>query len=269
MKPPFGWAGSKMRCKEEIINEFPIVFGDYYEPFMGGCSAGLNLVCHKRIFKNLHLSDSNKHLVNCFRAIKDEPERVKKVLLNCLEKNSEEFYYEMRRNVANPSVFIYLMRACFSSLYRENQKGEFNTPYRKHDFIVMKRKIGMEVDSIDRCSEYLNKWNATIQCCDWEKGLTGVNSGDVVYLDPVYIPYTETGFVNYQKGGFNLDNHVYLNNYAKQLAIKGAHVFLSNSYTPMTVKIFGEPHKILNIGDSINANAVEKGKRLEGLWVYK
>jgi hypothetical protein len=37
----------------------------------------------------------------------------------------------------------------------------------------------------------------------------------------------------------------------------------------MTVKIFGEPSKILNIGDSINATAVEKGKRLEGLWIYK
>jgi DNA adenine methylase len=268
VKAPFGWAGSKMRCKEEIINEFPIVFGDYYDPFMGGCAIGLNLVCHKRIFKNLHLSDTNKHLVNCFRAIKNEPERVKKVLLNCLEKNSEEFYYAMRPNVHSPAVFIYLMRACFSSLYRENQSGEFNTPFRKQDFVVMKRKIGMETDSIDRCSDYLNKWNATIQCCDWEKGLTGVNGGDVVYLDPPYLPYSDTGFVAYQKGGFTADNHVYLNNIAKQLAKKGAHVFLSNSYTPMSRQIFGEPHKILNIGDSINANAVEKGKRLEGLWRY-
>lgn len=268
MKPPFGWAGSKMRCKEAIINEFPIVFGDYYEPFMGGGAIALNLVCHKRIFKNLHLSDTNKHLVNCFNAIKDEPERVKKVLLNCLARNTEEFYYEMRRNVSNPSVFIYLMRVCFSSLYRENQSGEFNTPWRKQDFVVMKRNIGMETDSIDRCSEYLNKWNATVQCCDWEKGLTGVNEGDVVYLDPPYLPYSETGFVAYQKSGFTADNHVYLNNYAKQLANKGANVFLSNSVTTMTEQIYGKPCKIITVGDSINANAVEKGKRLEGLWKY-
>ncbi len=268
MKPPFGWCGSKARCHKEIINEFPIVFNNYYEPFLGSGAIFFNLFNCKRVFNKAYISDVNKHLIRCFVSIRDEPERVKKVLIHCCEKNSEEFYYEMRKNVSSPAVFIYLMRACFSSLYRENQSGEFNTPWRKQDYIVMRKKISMETDTIDRCSTYLNKWCGDIQSFDFEKALTSVNKGDVVYLDPPYVPYKAGSFTAYEKSGFGLSDHTWLNNVAKQCKKRGAHVFLSNSITDVSKMIYGEPFKVISVGDSIKSTATVKGKRLEGLWKY-
>jgi DNA adenine methylase len=277
MKPFLRWTGSKFKCKDEIINSFPIKFNNYYEPFFGSGSIFFNLVCNKRIFNKAYLSDINPHLINCYLAVRDEPERVKKVLVNMLEKNSEEFYYSMRPLVSRPSVFLYLNRAGFSSMYRVNSKGEFNVPYRVDDFVVRRKKISMDTSAIDQCSEYLKKYapagedgwlTHSIARMKWENALTGVNSGDLVYLDPPYVPYKENGFVHYSEGGFNENDHVYMNNICKVLKSKGAYVYMSNSYTKKSVEIFGEPKKIIGVSDNINAYAVEKGKRLEGLWIW-
>jgi DNA adenine methylase len=269
MKTPFGWVGSKSRCHKEIINEFPITFKNYYEPFLGCGSIFFNLFNCKRVFSKAYLSDVNHNLINCYIAIRDEPDRIKKVLIHCCERNSEEFYYEMRKNVSSPAVFIYLMRACFSSLYRENQSGEFNTPWRKQDYIVMRKKISMETDTIDRCSEYLRKWCGDMQSMKYGNALKSVSEGDVVYCDPPYLPYTDTGFVAYEKSGFTTADHVYLNNLCRMTAnIKQCKIFLSNSITPKTIEIYGEPFKVISVGDSVKSTAVVKGRRLEGLWKY-
>lgn len=268
MKSFIRWPGNKFKCKDEIIDEFPVRFNNYYEPCLGSGSIFFNLYNHKRVFNKAYLSDINPHLINCYISVRDEPERVKKILVNMLEKNSEDFYYSMRPLVSRPSVFLYLNRAGFSSLYRVNSKGEFNVPYRVDDFVVRRKKISMDTSAIDQCSEYLNKWAASIIRTKWENALTDVNAGDLVYLDPPYLPYKENGFANYSEDGFNENDHVYMNNICKALKNKGAHVFLSNSYTKKSIEIFGEPKKIIGVADLVNAYAVEKGKRLEGLWVY-
>jgi DNA adenine methylase len=268
MKPPFGWVGSKYRCKDEIISEFPDSFVDYYEPFLGSGAIFFSLKDSGKLFRSAYLSDINKNLIDCMRAITYEPDKVAKVLLECCKKNSEEFYYEMRKFVNKPGVFVYLMRACFSNLYRVNQKGEFNTPWRKGDFEVYKRKISLDVTCIKECSEYLNEWLVNINNLSFDAALTYVNVGDLVYCDPTYIPYSDNGFVAYDKKGFGMDQQKYLHNICKVMKDRGAHVFLSNSYTDKSVQIFGKPHKIIGVSDSVNSTAVDKGKRLEGLWKY-
>src|SRR5688572_23853167 len=115
MKPFIRWAGSKYRCRNEIIKHFPIRFNNYFEPFLGSGSIFFNLYKCKRVFNKAYLSDINRNLINTYIAVRDEPERVKKVLLTYLERNSEEFYYAMRANVGTPSGFLYLNRACFSA----------------------------------------------------------------------------------------------------------------------------------------------------------
>jgi DNA adenine methylase len=268
MKPFLRWVGSKFRCHKEIINEFPITFQDYYEPFLGSGAIFFNLFNCKRIFRKAYLSDINKHLINCFIAVKDEPERVKNVLLTYLARNSEEFYYAMRPNVGTPAGLIYLNRAGFSSLYRVNKDGEFNVPYRKLDFDVMKKPISMDTDSIERCSAYLNRWLGDIRCFGFEKALTSVKSGDLVYIDMPYVPYNSDGFTAYDKTGFGLKDHKWLHNCLLQCKKRGAHVFLSNSITDVSKMIYGEPYKVISVGDSVKSTAVVKGKRLEGLWKY-
>lgn len=265
------WVGNKSRCSREIISEFPVKFTNYFEPFLGSGAVFFNLYDCGRIFEKAYLSDSNRNLINAFRAVRDEPDRVKKILLHCCEKNSEEFYYEMRNNMSSPAVFIYVMRAAFSSLYRENSKGQFNTPWRKQDFITMNRKISVSTEDIDVCSKYLNRYaisSLSLSNCKWFGLMDMMCKGDVVYFDPPYCPYNDTGFINYQSDGFNESDHIYLNNMCKQLKTKGVHVYLSNSYTPATVRIYGEPKKIISMTDSVKSKATTKGKRQEALYVY-
>lgn len=268
MKPLFGWVGSKARSAEFIIREFPTFFNNYYEPFLGSAAVYLNLGPCLRQWKHSFLSDANRNLVNCYKSVCDDTERVAKIVEHMCLRNSEEFYYEMRKQIASPSVFIYVMKAAFSSLYRENSSGEFNVPWRKSDFIKNNRKISADVELIKKFAEYVVKHPVTFKDCIWEHGLTGVNAGDVVYLDPPYLPYNDTGFVNYVAGGFNESDHIYLNNYAKQLKKKGCHVYLSNSISTASVRIFGNPTKIISLTDSVKAKSVDKGKREEGLWIY-
>lgn len=264
------WVGSKARCADEIIKEFPIRFKDYYEPFLGSGSVYFKLYHNQRVWERSFLSDINPHLVRCWNAVKDNPENVKKVLSHLLEKNSEEQYYRMRSEVASPAVFLYLNRAGFSSLYRENSKGQFNVPYRKLDF--EKRPIGKSTEEIDECSRYMAAHPTWIRNLSFTQLLCTDNSpgeADVVYFDPPYIPYRKDGFVDYSQTGFCAEDHKCLASIARGCAERSTRVYLSNSITEDSLAIYGEPAKVISVVDSVKAKARDKGIRKEGLWIFK
>lgn len=270
MKPFLPWPGSKEKCSRAIISEFPETFNTYHEPFLGSGAIffALNNLTSQRTFVSARLSDTNKNLINCWRAVMERPEHVKLMLSNCLARNSEEFYKSMRSQMENPSVFLYVMRAAFSSMYRENLKGQFNVPWRKQDFEVNKRSISFDVDHLDIVSRYLHAKKADIFVADWMTALHDVKPGDLVYLDPPYLPYTETGFVSYTADGFGEGAHVFLRTQARLLSEKGAFVALSNSDVPASRRIYGEPFKIINVANSVKSTATTKGTRAEGLWIW-
>lgn len=275
MNPFLPWPGSKAKCKELIICEFPQTFETYYEPFLGsgavffGMNPGWSNNPNKRHLKRAVLSDTNAKLINCWRAVMERPEHVKRMLVHCLDRNSEEFYGAMRQQMDNPSVFIYVMRAAFSSMYRENLKGEFNVPWRKQDFEVNNRRISYDVEQLDACSRYMHEQNVHLAVADWLVTVQDAKAGDLVYFDPPYLPYTETGFVNYVAGGFGEGEHVFLRTQARMLSEKGVFVALSNSDVPASRRIYGEPSKVISVSNSVKANATDKGKRSEGLWLWK
>lgn len=275
MNPFLPWPGSKAKCKELIICEFPQAFETYYEPFLGsgavffGMNPGWSNNPNKRNLKRAVLSDTNAKLINCFRAVLERPEHVKRMLVHCLDRNSEEFYGAMRHQMDNPSVFIYVMRAAFSSMYRENLKGEFNVPWRKQDFEVNNRRISYDVEQLDACSRYMHEQNVHLAVADWLVTVQDAKAGDLVYFDPPYLPYTETGFVNYVAGGFGEGEHVFLRTQARMLSERGVFVALSNSDVPASRRIYGEPSKVISVSNSVKANATDKGKRSEGLWLWK
>lgn len=268
MNPFLPWPGSKAKCASEILQEFPWKCGTYYEPFLG--SGALFFAMQLGYdFERAVLSDSNRNLINCWRAVMEKPEHVKRMLAHCLERNSEEFYNQMRDMMENPSVFIYVMRAGFSSMYRENLKGKFNVPWRKQDFIVKKKRISYNVEHLDDCSVYLNARNVELRVADWMEAIQDAKKGDLVYFDPPYIPFAENGFTNYQATGFSEGNHVFLRTACRQLAERGVHVVLSNSLTENSVRIYGEPHKRITVANSVKSTATTKGTREEGLWVWR
>ena len=275
MKPFLPWPGSKEKCADKIISEFPQSFGTYYEPFLGSGAIFFKMNDtapnnpNARSFERARLSDTNAKLINCWRAVMERPEHVKTMLGHCLERNSELFYGQMRSQMENPSVFIYVMRAAFSSMYRENLKGEFNVPWRKQDFEINHRRISYDVEQLDACSRYMREKNVELSVAPWLDAIHDAKSGDLVYFDPPYLPYTETGFVNYVAGGFGEGEHVFLRTQARLLATRGVFVALSNSDVPASRRIYGEPSKIISVANSVKANAKSKGTRQEGLWVWE
>lgn len=253
-----------------IISEFPLEFGTYHEPFLGSGAIffAMNNKASFRKFNEARLSDSNKNLINCWRAVMERPDHVKTMLKHCLDRNSQEFYNSMRQQMENPSVFIYVMRAAFSSIYRENLHGQFNVPWRKQDFGTQGKAISFNMERIDSCSRYMNEKKATIYVADWMTTIQDAKPGDVVYFDPPYLPYNESGFVNYLSGGFNEGDHVFLRNQAKALSDRGVYVALSNSDVPASRRLYGEPFKLINVSNSIKSTATTKGTRVEGLWIW-
>lgn len=273
MEPFLPWPGSKAKCAAEIVCEFPRSCGTYYEPFLGSGAVyfGMNgnLGFMKTEFQMARLSDINKNLINCWRAVRDNPEHVKKLLANHLAKNTEEFYNAMRSQMEMPSVFIYVMRAAFSSMYRENLKGQFNVPWRKQDFAVNNKPIAYDMGKLDMCAQYMERNGAYLYCEPWHDAVTSVDAGDLVYFDPPYLPYSEQGFAEYAAGGFGVGDHVMLSNTCRELQKKGAFVALSNSDTPDSRRLYGEPFKLINVSNAVKAKATTKGRRSEGLWIFK
>lgn len=270
MKPFLPWPGSKAKCSKDIISEFPKSFRVYHEPFLGSGSIffALSDVGRTFDFEEARLSDVNRNLIKCFGAVMDKPGHVAGMLLHCLERNTEEFYNSMRSQLENPSVFLYVMRAAFSSMYRENTAGEFNVPWRKQDFGVKKRVISFNLERLYLCSRWLIEKKASLFVADWLNTIQDIKAGDLVYFDPPYIPYTETGFINYVSGGFAEGNHNMLSTQCRLLAERGVFVVLSNSDTPGSRRIYGEPTKLINVSNSVKSTAKKKGTRAEALWIF-
>jgi site-specific DNA-adenine methylase len=168
-------ADSRFKRKKEIIDKFPIVFGDYYEPFLRHGSIFFNLYNHKRVFGKALLSSPDKDIVRAFTAVKEEPARVQKVLAHCIAKNSAAFYAEMSKQMSSPSTLIYCYRAGYA-------RGGWDS----HQFERFGHKMTSETGDLDVCSRYLNRWCEYVRWYNWETALDTVKENDLVFCDPQY-----------------------------------------------------------------------------------
>ncbi|MCA9491504.1 MAG: Dam family site-specific DNA-(adenine-N6)-methyltransferase, partial [Myxococcales bacterium] len=134
MKPILKWAGGKSRLAPQIASAFASPCeGTYYEPFVGSAAVYLHLKAEGKIGRAV-LSDANEKLVAVHRAVRDRVDDLLDALASLPTEDWRERYYEVREayNVgpfAGPlhaARFIWLNRAGYNGLYRENRRGEFN-----------------------------------------------------------------------------------------------------------------------------------------------
>jgi DNA adenine methylase len=126
-KPLLRWAGGKRRLLAQILPVIPKTFNNYFEPFCGGAALFFKLAPKSAI-----LSDKNSELIDCYIAVRDEPEEVIKKLKKF--HNSESDYYRIRKQKPESRIdraarLIYLTALSFNGLHRVNSNGEFNVPY--------------------------------------------------------------------------------------------------------------------------------------------
>lgn len=234
-KPFIKWAGGKTRLLSRLLPYIPEQFNDYHEPFLGGGAVFFNAA--QRRSGHAYLSDLSEELVNAWQVVRDQGSLLARELKPFLESDCEEFYYSQRPLQPQDPVeracrFLYLNQTSWNGLWRVNRWGEFNVPWGKRPF------RGFSSEQLDAYSTILEEVH--IDLLDFRHALDRVKEGDFVYLDPPYLPLSETSkFFLYTEKRFRAPDLHELAEMCESLTRRGAHWLLSNRDTPLVRELFG------------------------------
>lgn len=236
MNPILMWVGGKRKLAARIAGLLPDKFSGYYEPFFGGGAVFFALEDSR--YRRAFLSDANSELVNTYRAIRDNPEAVCAALRRLRpEQVTRDTYNAVRAwrptdDGDRAARLLYLNHLCFNGLYRVNSYGDFNVSWGK------KASWLPDYEGLHAASRALA--NAHFTCGDFTLAVASAKRGDVVYLDPPYVPATATAnFTGYTADGFSVADHVRVAETAEDLARRGVTVLVSNSDTPAARTLYG------------------------------
>ena len=263
-QPFLRWAGGKRKLVETLVKSFPISFvkstENFYEPFVGGGALMLHLgdISSKYYIpgNRLFINDSNPDLITAYQVIKDIPEKLIRALNKISQNKTKNEFLRIRaekpkNEIMRAARFIYLNKTCFNGLWRVNSMGQFNVPWGK-----LKDPRIFSEENIMAVSRRLK--NATITCYPYQTALEKSSKGDLVYLDPPYIPLSySANFSKYAKEDFGILDQYALSGVIDGLTSKGVRVILSNSDTSLTRKIFGNSLSLhqISVARTISANA--------------
>jgi DNA adenine methylase len=149
--------------------------------------------------------------------------------------------------------FIYLNRMCFNGIYRVNRSGEFNVPFGG------KSNPGFpEFEALSNCSQVLR--SAQLRTADFGEVLGLACSGDIVYLDPPYLPLNGTSyFRHYTKHRFNLKDHQRLAEAVHELASGGVNVVITVGDSPEIRRLYTQMEiEVLSIRRYVGSNGDRK-----------
>ena len=254
------WAGGKRRLVTLLDKYTPTNIDRYFEPFLGSGAFFFHLVQSRKQFK-AYLSDSNPHLINTYREVRDNLNELIEILMghqNSYHKNGEKYYYSVRddqskkTNTEAAAKFIFLNKTCYNGLYRVNKLGNFNVPHGRY----FNPKI-CNKEKLIECSSLLNNTEVKIVCDIYKNTTLKCKDNDFVYLDPPYFPVSRTSnFTDYTKESFGTQQHQELANEFDRLDSIGSKVLLSNSNSEY-VKSLYKNYFILKVKStrSINCNA--------------
>jgi DNA adenine methylase len=269
--PIVRWLGGKRKLLPELLKYVPTGVHTYHEPFVGGGALFFALESSLPVISGYQLSDTNPALINLYRVIAANPATIILELRKLAADHSEEAYYGYRTelNILMKSVLtaslevrfaalaLYLNKTCFNGLWRVNGSGMFNSPFGKYTNPAI-----CDEGALWKAHEALKR--ASTSCVDFREALSWVRPGDLVYLDPPYIPASDTAnFTAYVKAGFNLKDQEDLVKLAADAAHRGAYVIASNSDTELTRKLWDIPNFELHevkVGRSINCKGTKRGK---------
>ncbi len=257
--PFLKWAGGKSQLLDDITKRLPVsVAGTYIEPFLGGGAVFFELVRLGRI-QRATLCDRNEELVATYTAVRDDVEAVIEALGP--HRNDADHFYRVRAwdpatlgPAQRAARMIFLNRVGFNGLYRVNASGIFNVPFGRH----VSPKI-CDPDTLRAASRALAI--AELRVADFGDACADAASGDVVYLDPPYVPLSRTSnFTAYGPLRFDEPEHRRLAETFGGLVDRGAYALLSNSDTPLCRELYA-PFKVHVVAATraINSKAERRG----------
>ncbi len=281
-KPFVKWAGGKNQLLKIIDEKISTDIDTYIEPFVGGGAVLFHLLNYYPNIKTVVINDINSDLINTYKTIKDDVEKLILVLkdwqdefynvLNDEEKKKCYYYYKrmlfnqrISDTTTQSALFIFLNKTCFNGLYRVNRNNEFNVPIGSY-----KKPLICDSDNLRAVHYVLQKVH--ILNGDFEQTLSFAQKNTLFYFDPPYKPLSETSnFNSYAKDEFNDDEQIRLANFCKKLDSIGCNWILSNSdvkgVNPKN-NFFDDLYKSFQINRvfakrSINSNASKRGQLTE------
>ena len=261
LKPILKWVGGKRQLLDDILPLLPKDPKLYVEPFLGG---GAVLLAKQP--KHARVNDFNHELINVYKVVRDHPDELLELLRKHSEENSSEHYYEVRALDREPGFseidaviraarIIYLDKTCFNGLYRGNSAGQINSPYGRYKNPNIVNEAG-----IHALSNYL-KGDIVLMCGDYASALEDLPEDSFVYLDPPYMPLSQTSaFTGYTEGGFDYDEQVRLRDECVKLREQGIRFVESNSDCPEIRELYSDFEiKTVQAKRSINSRGDRRG----------
>jgi DNA adenine methylase len=234
-KPFIKWAGGKTRLLPSLLPHVPRTIANYHEPFIGG--GAMYFAVADRVAGTSYLSDLNEELVNAWIAVRDHCDELEAALEDYRARDSEDFYFTVRPMqpqgvVPRAARFLYLNQTSWNGLWRVNKWGGFNVPWGDRQF------RGLTREQIDSASLRLE--SADIGLRDFRDAMTLARPGDFVYLDPPYLPISDTSkFHLYTEKRFRGPDLKELANLCDDLSERGVAWMMSNRDTPLVRELFG------------------------------
>ena len=271
-QPFLKWAGGKRKLIPIIKDFLPVKYTQYYEPFLGAGAVLFSIQPKKAV-----INDTNSELINCYQALKENPEELLRLCQQHKDRNSKEHYYKLRAidrsddfkcrsSVERAARVIYLNKTCFNGLFRVNSSGQFNVPYGNYSNPSI-----AEHAVIKAVSAYLNNANVRILEGDFEQAVATARKGAFIYFDPPYHPISDTSsFTGYSIGRFGEKEQIRLKDACDKLSDRGCQVLISNSSASFIRSLYDDSrYEIVEVKASrvINAVASKRGKISE-LLIY-
>ncbi|MGH8657152.1 MAG: DNA adenine methylase [Gammaproteobacteria bacterium] len=266
-RPFLKWAGGKRQLLPELLSAVAAAkpFRRYHEPFLGGGALFFALARTGQLNKTSYLSDVNTSLIEAYLGVRHELEAVVNLLRAHKENHSEAHYYAVRGQIPHSLAeraarIIYLNRACYNGLYRENSKGLFNVPFGRYTNPTI-----VDEENLPAVSQALH--SARIEKRDFAAVRQVAQSGDLVYFDPPYHPVSDTAyFTKYSRDDFDAGAQQELAKVFDLLAQRGVKVMLSNSMTEFTRRLYKD-YRICQVWAPrwVNSRADRRGKVPEAL----
>jgi len=280
VNPLIKWAGGKRRLLEILMPKYITPsFSEtatFYEPFAGSGVVSLN--CG---FNKIVMGDKNTRLMIFYEEVRDRPVKLHSKIITYKKqfemrhelKAKEIYYYRLRdefnsigitkietaknSGIKLSALFWILNKTDFNGMYRETKNGEFNIPFGQRELPPL------NYEDIDAVSIILNR--SSLRQGDFAEICRDVQKGDVVYLDPPYLPISKTAsFSTYLGKGFDIKEHQRLKKMMTNLSEKGANVILSNSDCDLTRKIYkgmpGFKIDVVDVRRLISGN--KKGRKI-------
>ncbi len=173
---PFRYAGGKFYARKLILNHIPL-HSCYIEPFAGGASI---FFAKKKVQENI-LNDLDEELVNVYRVIRDEPDKLIKFLEGKPAKKELHKYY---KNEFNPKDYLekagrwyFLNRISYSGIMNKQ-----NCYWGYGDKFSMRPENWP--NNIFRSS--LKLQGVRFFCEDFETIIDNASDGTFLFVDPPY-----------------------------------------------------------------------------------